>query len=70
MTKTNLTIAEVLPTATSLCEELADACDRLEIAGSIRREKKEVGDIEIVAIPIRPVDMFGDVDDGTPPAAL
>ena len=31
--------------------ELAPFCDRIEIAGSIRRRKPEVGDIEIVAIP-------------------
>lgn len=30
---------------------LADACDRIEIAGSIRRRRPDVGDIEIVAIP-------------------
>ena len=31
--------------------ELAPFCERVEIAGSIRRRKPEVGDIEIVAIP-------------------
>jgi len=31
--------------------ELAPHCERIEIAGSIRRRKAEVGDIEIVAIP-------------------
>lgn len=31
--------------------ELSPACTRIEIAGSIRRQKKYVGDIEIVAIP-------------------
>jgi DNA polymerase/3'-5' exonuclease PolX len=31
--------------------ELAPHCDRIEIAGSIRRQKKTVGDIEMVAIP-------------------
>jgi DNA polymerase/3'-5' exonuclease PolX len=30
---------------------LAPYCERIEIAGSIRREKPEVGDIEIVTIP-------------------
>ncbi len=30
--------------------ELAPFCKRIEIAGSIRRKKEEVGDIEIVAI--------------------
>lgn len=39
--------------------ELAPHCERIEIAGSIRRRKPEVGDIEIVAIP-KPyeVDLF------------
>ena len=31
--------------------ELAPHCDRIEIAGSIRRKKPEVKDIEIVCIP-------------------
>ena len=41
--------------------ELAPYCERIEIAGSIRRKKDEVGDIEIVAIP-KPyeIDMFED----------
>lgn len=40
--------------------ELAPHCVRIEIAGSIRRGKAEVGDIEIVAIP-KPYDvgLFG-----------
>lgn len=32
-------------------EQLRPFCDRIEIAGSIRRNKPEVKDIEIVAIP-------------------
>lgn len=39
--------------ATELVERLADACERIEIAGSIRRRKGEVHDIEIVAISRR-----------------
>ena len=35
---------------------LAPHCERIEIAGSIRRKKPEVGDIEIVAIP-KPYDI-------------
>jgi DNA polymerase/3'-5' exonuclease PolX len=31
--------------------QLAPFCDRIEIAGSIRRKKPEVGDIEIVCVP-------------------
>lgn len=36
--------------------QLAPHCDRIEIAGSIRRQKPDVGDIEIVAIP-KPYDV-------------
>lgn len=40
---------------------LEDSCDRIEIAGSVRRLKPEVHDIEIVAMPVRlmPIDLFG-----------
>lgn len=42
--------AEAHGVATELVGLLADACERIEIAGSIRRRKGEVHDIEIVAI--------------------
>lgn len=42
--------AEAHAVATELVGLLADACERIEIAGSIRRRKGEVHDIEIVAI--------------------
>ena len=37
--------------AEELKELLALACERIEIAGSIRRQKPEVGDIELLCIP-------------------
>jgi len=37
--------------ADRIVEELKPHCERIEIAGSIRRKKPEVKDIEIVAIP-------------------
>ena len=48
-----------------LIEALAPACSRLAVAGSIRREKAEVGDVEIVYIPKtatvpNPEALFGD----------
>lgn len=49
-----------LDQATAIAErvktQLAPHCDRIEIAGSIRRRKPDVGDIEIVAIP-KPYDV-------------
>lgn len=43
--------AEALPIARAVLELLRPHCTRVEIAGSIRRKKPMVGDIEIVAIP-------------------
>ena len=45
--------------ADRIVEILAPHCDRIEIAGSIRRQKPTIGDIEIVCIPKRDLDMFG-----------
>ncbi len=43
--------AEAYKIALEVLEQLRPHCFRAEIAGSIRRKKLEVGDIEIVAIP-------------------
>lgn len=43
---------------------LAPWCDRIAIAGSIRRKKPEVGDIELVAIPTASIirrDLWGEI---------
>lgn len=45
--------------ANRMVEILEPECDRIEIAGSIRRQKPEVGDIEIVLIPKPIFDMLG-----------
>jgi DNA polymerase/3'-5' exonuclease PolX len=47
--------------ADALLHYLAPVCERVEVAGSLRRRKEYVGDIEIVAIPKtkREPDMFG-----------
>jgi len=37
--------------ALEVLEQLKPHCERIEIAGSIRRKKAEVGDIELVIIP-------------------
>lgn len=54
-----LGIAQTL--AEELAALLAPACERIEIAGSIRREKADVGDIEIVFVPRvgTATDLFG-----------
>lgn len=42
---------EAYAIASNVLEQLRPHCERIEIAGSIRRKKALVGDIEIVAIP-------------------
>lgn len=48
--------------AWTVLRELAPCCDRIEIAGSIRRRKETVKDVEILAVP-KPgrTDLFGKV---------
>jgi DNA polymerase/3'-5' exonuclease PolX len=45
-------LSEALKIAIDVREQLRPHCERVEIAGSIRRNKPEIGDIEIVAIPL------------------
>ena len=49
--KKRIPLARAQTLAVEIVELLAPACERIEIAGSIRREKPMVGDIEIVADP-------------------
>ena len=54
-----LALAEV--TAQSLLDLLAPACQRIEVAGSVRRGRQDVGDIELLCVPRFEVqrDLFG-----------
>jgi len=45
--------------AEQIVRELKPACDRIEIAGSLRRRKQTVGDIEIVCISKPALDLIG-----------
>src|SRR5581483_10487328 len=51
----------VLPVAQRLIERLAPACNDIQLAGSLRRGKQQVKDIEICAVPIFEcqADLFG-----------
>ena len=51
---------QVLTVANCLVTALHPACHRIEIAGSLRRKKTMVGDIEIVAVPILHTNLIGD----------
>jgi DNA polymerase/3'-5' exonuclease PolX len=48
--------AEALRIAEGIVQQLTPHCERIEIAGSIRRGKPDVKDIEVVAIP-KPYDV-------------
>lgn len=52
--------SEALAVAEDLVSLLAPSCERIAIAGSLRRRKPEVGDIELVAIPRARYDLFGE----------
>lgn len=65
--KVRIPLAEAEALAAEVVELLRPACERIEIAGSIRRRVLAPGDIEIVAIPrygvgMGQVDLFGNVD--------
>ena len=66
-TRFPIQIAELV--GASLVERLEDVCDRIEVAGSIRRRRQFVGDIEILCIPkTGGLDLFGaDVVEVAPP---
>lgn len=51
---------QVRAVAEKLLEKLRPTCERLEIAGSLRRKKAMVGDIEIVAVPKLQRNLFGE----------
>jgi DNA polymerase (family 10) len=44
-------LEDALPLAQKVCVALSPFCERVVVAGSIRRGKAEVGDIDIVALP-------------------
>ncbi len=51
MAKTGLQYASALVIAEELVEALRPGCERIEIGGSIRRQRSSIGDVEIVCIP-------------------
>ncbi len=55
-------LEDALPIAQHYREHLAPSCERIEIAGTLRREKAQVHDIDLVAIAryeSKSVDLFG-----------
>lgn len=56
--KSSLALPMAAFIAQSLVNLLSPACARIEIAGSIRRRRPEVGDIEIIAQPLQRLETF------------
>ena len=63
MSKTKIPLSEAEKIANQVVQRLSPVCDRISVSGSIRRKKKEVGDIEIVCIPkiTWGADLFGEL---------
>lgn len=61
MSKSKIPLSDAEAIASAFVFRIAPACVRTLIAGSVRRRKAEIGDIEIVAIPRTSpeLDMFG-----------
>lgn len=62
-TGTRVPLADAAKAAHFLIVLLRDYCERIEVAGSIRRHRDDVGDIELVAIPkieTEPDGLFGE----------
>lgn len=60
--KTKMPYEDALRLAEEVKDTLSIGCERIEIAGSLRRKKAEIGDIELVAIPVLldgAMDLFG-----------
>lgn len=62
-TPTKMPLQQAQQLAEQLVHELRPYCERIEIAGSIRRQRPTVSDIEIVTVPkFTPQhDLFGDI---------
>ncbi len=66
-TATKTPLADAQRTAVHIANTLAPFCDRIAVAGSIRRQRPHIGDIEIVALPKRQTDLLGIVVPGLMP---
>lgn len=63
--KARLPLAAAESLAAELMALLTPGCERIEVAGSVRRRRADVGDIEVVCVPKveRSADLFGGTGD-------
>ena len=66
-TATKTPLVDAQRTAVHIANPLAPFCHRIAVAGSIRRQRPHIGDIEIVALPQRQTDLLGIVVPGLMP---
>lgn len=59
---TRMPLAEAQALAEEVIAYLYSACERIRVAGSIRRGKADIGDLELVCVPMfqESLDLFGD----------
>lgn len=60
-----LSLARARALAEALAADLAGGCERLTIAGAVRRRCPDVGDLELVAVPAPRHNLFGEPTYGT-----
>jgi hypothetical protein len=61
VSKTQRPLLDAERIAAAIVADLAPSCARIQVAGSVRRRKEVVGDIEVVVIPRdAPAGLFGD----------
>ena len=58
-TRDKLPLSIAYPLADAIAKRLEDVCERIMVVGSVRRERYEVGDIEILTIPQFDTDLYG-----------
>ncbi len=61
MAKTKITLREAQNLLDKILVELSPSCERIEIAGSVKRRKLYPGDIEAVCIAKHQLSMFADI---------
>lgn len=59
--KQRFPLARAQEIARNLVSQLSDSCERIKVAGSVRRRRPDVGDIEILAIPAMGTESTGDL---------